>query len=64
MTLEHQILRAVETSPLMSMPDVVHKLQAVDPTVFESDIRRMVWRLVDRGQLVLRDDRKLVVRGL
>ena len=66
MTKEEKILRRRVVSAIgagvCATPEVVQLVRRDDPTIGEGKARRMVWRLLDRGEIELTADRKLALR--
>ena len=58
--LRKRILHFVRTEG-GTTAQLVSKLRMKDPDVSEAAARRMVWRLVDRGQLSLTQNRTLMM---
>lgn len=58
--LEKRILKLVRDDAGTTVK-LVSKLRTDNPTISESLARRMVWRLVDRGELFLTQDRTLAI---
>ena len=59
--LEKKILEII-TYGAINILQVISKLRTNGQSICESSIRRMVWRLVDRGQLSFTENRTFAVR--
>jgi hypothetical protein len=59
--LEKRILALVKANEGTTVK-IVSDLRTKDPSISESAARRMVWRLVDRGQLSLTQSRRLAAK--
>jgi hypothetical protein len=62
-TLEQQIIKLIKTKEAKNVLLVVASIHRVNPSVPESVIRQAVWRLINRGYILLAQGRTLQKKG-
>ena len=60
--LEQKILKILTNSTITpTMRYVINEIRTIDPQILTETIKQAVWRLIDRGQLILSSKRTLII---